>query len=876
MLVAGISEKLRLERPKYFIRDHKYLIKVYLAFFIINLILIFFGYDSANLNGYVYSGSLIELGLNPYKFGNMAEAYFEVPYLYLISYAYHTFNYSIPATYVFVKIIGIFSYTVASFLIYDIISHKSKNYKAIFTLLLLNPFFFFYNDIQTVDTFFIIMLLVLGVWILQKDRWHNKTFALISGIFFILVSTFTLYFPILILPSLIVFRKKNKEKLLMIFILLTESAIMLIPIVLMHLSTSFPAYLFNPAPILIRRAAFFSIFWLIGGLTQNVYSSLDVLSALTVVIISLVIPVVMKLLKHSVMFSISLVLLLSFIITLNGVTPDLYIYLSIFLFISSADIENFRILKVTGYLITLSIIPLAIIQEFYWGLDGTTGIFYWLYPFLHLRIAFYSLLTQRQISDLIDFFLLLNTLIYGVIIAFIYKFGRTQIPRDTSVENRPTVIKKNKEAINSKTAVMSGGRFKFLTYLIALIIIIIIMVAPVGTNLQTGNGNGFPQFQFGINQQGNFVFQSNSTYEVISSNNSVYFPSSSNDVSFYRNLTGQQAYLNFNTSDVSTNTFGPGNSEFISTNLFNISYTTVVKIPANYSSLVPFSTDNVSFFRLSDENRSPYIESGTNLVNDLTGNGIIAFHLNSSSLQSKNIIFSEFVTHLAAIQTILWQLSIGNVLYMAVMENNSLYFSYYTDSWHVQTFQVNNIINNWNIVEISFSRNWLTCYFDGIESNMPIDLNKNANNAITFALGKFANASIYNYNYTFEGLITPIYLVTSNQYSLKTNIYVEATNQTNYDFNALKLNHFILLDTGNETLLSVNDRSLMIEGKLAYISFGKLGEYNTPMRFSFSKTYFFADSNSNVFFFKEMLVVTLLIPVLMGVLMLSNLKVKNK
>lgn len=769
----------------------------------------------------------------------MALEYFSAPVYLAISNIYTYSNYNIIFTYVSFKLIGILSYSLVSLLVYDLLSSNSQR-NTIFLILLFNPFFFFYNDIQTSDTIFAIFPLVFGFWVLYKNPIQNRIFNLIICVFFILISVFMVYFTILIIPSVILFGKNNRERIYLVILFFIESILLLAPLLLLHLYTSFVSFTTSAGTVPFLYGSIFSIFRIFGPLPLPEYSLLPVSLTLSEIGVAIVIPILMLKLRKTLSISVAIVLILSFVTELSSVTPDLYLYSFTFLVLSLGSLDFLKHKRSIILLLFLSLFPLVIIQEFYWGLDGTTGVFYWLYPLLHYRIALYNIVPD--LSTLTNILLLLNFAIYAILIGVFIKLRELKNP--VQIENISNYYD-TRDIHNRRhlTAIFHFFNQKYLAIAVFILMLIPILLTPIYSGATSTNDSGFPALQFEINQ-GNYIFPSNDTYSQ-SNNNKLIFPSSINEIFFYRNTSSQDYYLKFHVTNTYSSPISLGEYPILKTNLYQVGYKYSLGIPANNTYLCPSYISNVMNMSIP-ENISQYQISGiSNISYYLNGNSSIQFHLNPNQFRNNSLIFNEEVTKLARNQTILWQLSYNNVTYQASIIGSLLYESYYSGGlWHVQTENIGNITLQLNAVIVNFHPTNITTSFDGFSFVMP--LNETMNESGFLSLGEFSSAPMFRYNYSFQGYISHIYIISNISHQLVKSFYIEINNVLQQTL--LPMESVNITTYGNEsmTFLSIGSHSWFINNEMVFIIIGKTLPSPISFEIYFDKVKFFTSESTKI------------------------------
>ncbi len=853
--------------------SYDYLILKLTTIFIgVNVVLVLFGYDSANLNQFVIAGNLFSLGINPYSLNvGMVMGYFSMPFYTAIYYVYSLSDFNIIITFVSVKIISAVTYYLVALLLYLTIKGMGKGSHFLLFVFMMNPFFFLYNDIETVDTIFPLLYVFLGYVLLTQYQTRNR-FASLIGTFFILISAYTLYFTILIIPSIIIYRSENKGKLSLTAFFILLGLFLYIPISFLHVSSEFANMLVSVGSNPTLNSSFYSIFWLFGPLPTTKYWYLPQLLTGVIVIASFIVPIIVKKLKMPVAFSIYIVLQSSFMIEFTGVTPDLYLYSFTFLVLTIAYFQRYLDYRKMSLLGLISFIPLAIVQQFYWGLDGTTGLFYYLFPTTHQYIALYNLISAQFINQLISLLIIVNAFIIISIIFII--LSKRQVNNIVFMS----------EGIGASThsRYLSAERYVVNKYrkekLIAVVIIILLVgtIIPVNLELSSGSNVYFPQLLFASygNNEG-YVFESQNTYHVSQTNDTLGIKSNLGMFYLTRDLIGQNYAIDFglkefvNISSVST-------TQILASNLFNVSVQNIVNIPSNSTYISPSYNQNiVNYLGLNGKYGYPSnLNYTSEFISNVSGNSYAAYNISKQDLVNKSLIFSEYVAQLERNETLLWQIKLDNVTYQSFLINSTLFENFYAGGlWHTHSVFVGNAVGKWHFLSINFVAHGLVSNFDGINYFMPASYGHGS--LAKFSLGAFEPNSIYYNNYSLCGAVSPIFLLNSSEYSIHLRPIVRLTNGIQYSQYSALLN-ISIYNSNYQTVMIVNNHNMSINGSMKYISIGKLNNSNVGLEYYFHSVYFSTSSFIDNNFLRILIILTLYTPVFLGIVAVSNMKYKRR
>lgn len=614
---------------------HSYLFIISITYFLINVVLLPIGYDPANLEQFLYSGSYIFLGLNPYRYAFGMTMGYPSGVLYTIpTFIYYISNFDLLYALMSFKLIGILGYYMAFLTIRHFVNLNLKLRKSALAVFLLNPLFFFFNDIQMVDSVLPLSMLLIGYVLVTQGSKLESHKELLLGVSLMLLSIYTYYFTILILPTLFYYTETKKQKLYLLLGLLIEGLILAIPIMYLDVySTFFSTVLVSGTSSTI--ASPFSIFRVFPYLVFLNFINIKILLDFSILIFSFLIPILLRKKGIPAEISIGLIFLISFELLISGFTPDLLLFPFCFFIIMFINSDE-KISPIKFLLLFLAMItPMLFLQEMYWGLDGYTGIFYWLQNLLNIHIALYTLIPSLN--------LVTNTLILSYLFILLILIGYTlkQALRLSAI-NKESIVYSLRKPLSNKNGTIKK-KTKIMALFMTIILLSLILSFAVTNSYGKTSDDGFPRDLFQVNAPGiGFVFPSESTYLV--SKSSLIFPNESKPTYFFRNVTNESFFITGNvnfseenygkTSNITIMSFDSSElvlSQYVSPTLLNTS-STLARVQkeldnlslriGNYSLELNHSFPSVHFnlnqsdglFKLSINNKIVYYSSAINYL----------------------------------------------------------------------------------------------------------------------------------------------------------------------------------------------------------------------------------------------------------------------
>lgn len=506
--------------------------KPILLFALINIPLLFYFWDYFNTNVILYGSSFLYLGLNPYFPGSdIVSAYFMLPYNLIAFLIYYFSNFSNAATYIFLKIIGLSIVMLCGMTLIRYFPHFNKTEKtAVLSALILNPFILFNNDVLVSTSLFPMFFSLLSYVLIFNVQRDNDLF-LYLGTVSLLMAGFMYYFPLLILPTMIVYISPNIKRVKFLLVTVCIGVIFYIPSFLFHLQSTFTSTLTGGSPTMYP----YSVLNLLPQHFQRIILHNELYITVLLILIAILIPIFLRGIKLSPAFSILLTLMIALLIQPVGTYPDSMIVIVPFVLIILLNSRSKKFTFLHSLLMQLFMLPEILVGQMLNGPGYVTGIFYSLFTTLHKSIVIFNLLPYAY---LIWKGLIVCTLILAIISLIVLM--KIDLGRTESDPKKEGFFRTPKE--KSKRKVIA---------VVFSLLISLSLVAPVAfihsPRLQNNvitSGNSFPVFLFiPVSPDGPYYLPDNNTYTI--SKSTVAFLESNGALYFYRNMNDQSYNFSF-------------------------------------------------------------------------------------------------------------------------------------------------------------------------------------------------------------------------------------------------------------------------------------------------------------------------------------------
>lgn len=812
--------------------------RISLIFVIINAPLTIFFFDYFNLNVTIYGASYLYLGMGPYMAGNqIVAAYMILPYNLLTFIIYLLSSFSVFFTYISLKIVGLVFIYMIAIVLWKTIARNTKIGKTLLIgTIVLNPFLIIFNDISLSTVFIPIFFTLLSYYMLFECKFGENTTTAI-GVFALLIATFTYYFPILVVPSYLIYQQSNRRRIKFIFFLIAEGTLLFVPSQFFHLSSSFAGTVVSGSASLYP----YSVFNLLPQFSQTILLKHQIFITLAIIIMSLVFPLILKKAKFSLSFSVVLVLLVSLLLQPSGTYPDSFLVLLPFevVILSRAKEPTFTYLN--SLIPQLFMIPLLVIEELLNGPGYVTGVFYWLYTILHKNIVIYNLIPYPKTTWELLVALTIVLALWGII--FLIKSDLTRISE--------TDVNDNNRYVNPKRQ----SHDKVFSSIAILLIVVFFLLFPVTVPSMIPDSNPivmqtqFPSMLFTpVTNTDVYLMPSPNTYQI--SGDTIQFSTAASQIYIERNLTNQNfdsriIIGGYNSSLIPTQLTSP----VLASNQFTISLLNTANINNSTNALVPISKQNVTAENVSFAAAIGNPETKGNIPDFLlNSNSTLTYNLESVINESGTLLFSIEFSNYSSIQNTIWRIYNGQNTIKLFIVNSSLYLSSNnankTDTTKNTVTKTGNFsLNKWYVGAISFSKQKenLAVFFDGFQSSTRFFLGGHNSTKIVF--GKNSTPSNYNGKYAVNDNISVVYTA-PNMSSIFTKEIIVSNlySQKEYSVPYSESINIEMSSTSFNTTLTVNNISFKFHPELKYIEFGKITQNELYLTYKFLSLRITADS----------------------------------
>ncbi|MEM3191960.1 MAG: hypothetical protein QW292_07700 [Candidatus Parvarchaeota archaeon] len=679
---------------------------------VVNAILCFLPiYDSINFASWL-SLSLSFHNSAPVFYGNLnPESIFTLIFLVPIGLVYKA-TLSIYASAVTLKLI-LFGFFFLLILVVDKIlkfyniENSTRNF--LLALLFLNPGILFVNyvwdEIEIIPAFFA----TLGYYLLRVRPLNSENLNLIFSITSLFISVFFFLYSVILIPSLILFTRSQRDRLkIFLLSLVTGTAFLLVQVFLIQ------GYLYNYAASLTGSNPVLAPSSLPTGLFYYFHFSGNVkliMEIVLVLFVSIVLPLILYLLKYSEQSVLYIILAIFLFISIT-INMDNFMFIVPFVFLAAVN-NNGKALSRSKilWISSLLYIPLVFAPLVY-GPENVYGIFYWLWPLLHISVTRPSSSIIANIISAYNFFFMLF-LYLTVTLVLLDGRGASEAPEFS------TKLIEGKGKLNT-------NRLKVNRKIIALILAAILLSVPLSLIYNDYNGNvsiqnpeNFPLLYF------HPEFGQNSAIALPLGNGTYSFTGSlltipkSTQLLLERNISNQYFSMNYSIIISHMLMGGIGYSIISSTNTWALFLNEV------------FNSGELSILNPSYSNATssanayiPFLTENT-LVYNFTGKNELKYEISSSFAEGKTFLLFYKPTYILASQSDALQIYFNNnILEIAMYPSYAVVAEWNGLRW-AQTGNIpySSNLNGWNEAELTVGTNSLQLGFNGVFYRMnSIDL----------------------------------------------------------------------------------------------------------------------------------------------------------
>ena len=844
--------------------------------FTISLIVYVKSIDIINTRLFLYFSSFYYLGLNPYPFARIPTPPIFLSIL-LPQFGLYVTTFSLQSVSDFFRIVNLIFSLFASFVLLKIVSKMTNNKNklhASFYMFLLSPFLFYVNYIHVEQDIIVIFLTLVSFYFIC---FSEKLLVKTAGAILLAYASFFYLFPILLIPSILVYQKSKKDSIFL-FILLASAILLFYASFLANLNWNVVSngVGLSTAPI---GGPGVSIFTIWNVLTKGPFYPFTPFLArlydfflIFVIFLVISIPVILRYFKKPIILSIAITFSVFFMF-LNIYNGDEFIWILPFVTIAIAYVSKEKLMKTRILLSQMYMLPLLILFNM-WDAPGYgegTGIFYLTYEQFHTPIALYSLVphfvTASKLLDLLIFLLIFANVLYLLLVTRKKSTQDSVQVLGNSVKIRADQPKDNKHFDESRSLFFdlsallknlkkASGSFKKShkerenkAYAITSILILALICMAVFAPLPTGPGqtltySGGP-FPLGFFASTNYEMVKNLSYDYTTNNSFIELSNYSGGLVvpplFTRNIEDQQLQMNIKADPevpLSSTILDP----IAGFNGLNVSFVNQLNAVSNLTYLRPNESVNVT--------PGPIGEIGS------IGVGAIqAYELNGASFEQYNITPKSVIgdSYLLAFkpsilnysENLVFYFQINGISYELFFNGASLTFAYENNVWKFVTVDPAYYNEGWNIVRLSLSANTIGFYIDGnLLYESTTNLYAGGVNFIGVGMA-WPYYESYYHKYAFTGIVTPLMITnTSSLYTVK-KLVVSYDNQT-------KLlpfpSGYVTIDyNGSGVKIVSNGEVFSVLGKFNQFWFGRTSQYSPGVEYSFQYLIIESANNNSLF-----------------------------
>ena len=398
---------MQIDRKKYIV----------FLFFISTLIFILLldSIDIYNTRVFLYFTSFFDLSLNPYQYYAIPTPPIFISLLLPQFYIYRLTTSLVLAS-DFMRIINLIFLISSALIAMKMTSRLTGDrirYNAIFYGILFSPFLFFVNFIFNEQDMLSIFLLLSSIYLLLFE---NKIELKFAGGLLLAYTSFFYFFPILIIPTLLVY-EKTKRSLISLLILVSFSFLILFILFQKDLNWSIFGNGAGLVSSSVGTVPLFSILNLIPGAFLSPFTSflsnLNYIMDITVLVLVFTIPIISRYYHRSIFMPLSVILLLPFLF-FKIYNYDEFVWIIPFSSIYITANWSKKHLTSKVLLSQLCLLPATLIFNMYAapGFGQGTGVFYLLYDQFHYPLSLYSVFPDyiqfTELLDLVGFSLILS------------------------------------------------------------------------------------------------------------------------------------------------------------------------------------------------------------------------------------------------------------------------------------------------------------------------------------------------------------------------------------------------------------------------------------------------------------------------------------
>ena len=603
--------------------------------------------------------------------------------------------------------------------------------------LLLNPMVIFINfiwaEIEIIPVFFV----TLSLYVLRFNPFNRREINISLSVLSLFIAIFYFLYPVIFLPSLILFTKGRRDR---IIILVTS---LLVGGLFLYLNVHmFTGYLYNYEGSLSGSIASLSPSALPTGLFYyfKVFGGTrTIIELILIALVSIPLPIVFKRYGLS-EFQVLYVIAALFIFISPVINMDNFMFIVPFVFLAFVNESGHMISRKNRLaLISITLVPL-IFAQFVYSVNNVFGFYYWFYPLLHINGPVFTFTQEENIifpGYNFFFMLALYVSITAVLVQSKYH-GEGWKDDSSNPAGNPTP---SGNCNTKKIAV--------------LIIIIVFISASIPLSIVYNDNNNyvnlydppqFPLLYFYPEQIPNSSFYRPMGSEAYSiSGHALVVPSSDTSLLLNRNIRNQSIVLG-GTMFI-TNPEAP--AFLIYTNEWSLQQQALL----NGSLIRDYGYTTKNGVLVSEGYIPPLDNPGT--LYYFNGNASMVYNINSSQFFKNNYLWFFSAEGIAKVQSLPLQIRCGDYIMEVAMYQSYEVIATLDTATQGGWSQTNPIpylrgSSNWQTLILSYNAGMLSIDLGGVSDSIP--LSPSVSN-ITLTVGNPVN----NTNYSFTGYSSSLY-----------------------------------------------------------------------------------------------------------------------
>lgn len=789
----------------------------------VNLLFFPFFYDRYNLNSTIYGTYNLVLGLNPY-FNNstLVAGYQLFNYNLLILYVYFVSHFSNWIAVYFLKSIALASTLAIAWLTSKMaLMHQLRlNKNSIFLSIILSPYLIFVNLIWVQPDFLAILEILIVLYIIIFAKHGTGYWWTIPASVVIAISSFSFYFPALLIPTFVAYTEK-KNRFAFLLILLIVMALFSIPFLILNLNSVAGGELAANANAPIFNS---SIWALYASQTKDIYTGLPRAVTVISIIISILLPLYFVKRKVNIYSSLSLVLFLSLLLRTNLVNQDSYVILIPFIILSYVLVtgERFNYKKSLKY--TIFLLPLYIFGGFFPASFNTSGIFYWGFSLFHTQIVLYDILP-------FSYFIWKTLLLVFIVLGFITIIFPICMSKRCNENIKPEfehLNLKGEANFNAKTSkigklLVHHRLTKTIAFALALLMILVVFQSTFNS---ADDGSGLPlQLFYPRSVNGNYVFETNNTFQVTNHNTQLVIPTGTQPIYLFRNVSSQNVEL-------STKVIMPPNIRSVSSAIVPLFRTDqlsfgIGRLPVGLNDSEKVNISSSRAVQVANINTNLFNSSGNFL--SFSGDSIV----NYSQIKDESFSFvsANFLTKIIYGQNILFTVKSNDVVIQAFLYNSEYYLGYdYNNTWIYKSTPLFFSTDQWIMISCSINgeSGTVNCTVNG--ANLTLTLGNILSSPYTISQG-MADPNVTT-DSIFYGFASQPFVIPTLTLDTKTAVFIMNGSALYLLYTQSKYVNLSFTDNSSKSSIMLEHNKVLNGSSSSYIEIGKLSSLPINIEFN--------------------------------------------